>query len=58
MCSESIQFSNSNADLSWYVVEAVLRKLIIDKKNAKKNRYKCDKMIIGFKSCILQKAIK
>ncbi len=58
MSSDSIQFSNSNADLSWYVVEAVLRKLIIDKKNAKRTRHKCDKMIIGFKSSILQKALK
>jgi hypothetical protein len=56
--NQGILFNKSNADLSWYLVEAVLRKLIIDKKKPKQSRCKCDNMVIGFKLSILRKAIK
>lgn len=56
--SEVIRFNHSSVNLAWYVTEAVLKKLIIDKKNPKKSMYKCYKVVVGFKLSVLARTIK
>lgn len=44
-------------DTAWYVVESVIRSLIVDKKDPKKGRQKSEKLITGFRMSILMQAV-
>lgn len=44
-------------DTAWYVVESVIRSLIVDKRDAKKGRQKSDKLLTGFRMSVLMQAL-
>ena len=58
MNTQAIQYNNSNVHLSWYVPEALIRKLFWDPSNLSKSRIRCDKFLISFKTYILEKTIR